>query len=644
MLRLLMMLWGPIFAKELLEIARRSRYYWSRVLYGLALLAALLLVGEQCRQLVRAEGHHSLRILAATGENLFRTVSIVQYGAVFLFVPIFVCGAIAGERQERTLEALLATSLSDCAIVLGKLGSRVLALVLLILSAMPVLSLLPFFGGVDPGAVGRVTATTLLAVLYVGGHAIYFSATTDSPQGALVRTYWWLAVWLLAVPAAVMIPVNALRLSPATWLGLQGIGFLVNPLGPFLIASDGFAYQDMVRRAGAGFFPLAFALPTAWSFLLIGLAVKRLRQPPVSLWSPRWFIQYFLARLRADWDSLWEPILEQPDFRAFRVRNPLWRRARRTRVYDRAGYIGLIQWAGWAVVILFNFLLMGFDRRAALDKQSALMFLAPLWIGVTVLTTILAATSLVGDRRRGFLELVLLTRLRPHELMDGTLLALWEHLRRSFALVWWVALLFCLAQLPGPLESLCSAITATLFCALLALYGILFSLLARTTTRALLATFAFLVLANYRMIEVMPVAGSLVGSFRVPLSGLALLAGWLAVRWRPTLATVSSYLLVLHLVLVELATAVVGELLSPSSGYPLVAMAPAHLVLAPFRDPAWRTFEDGLRWQCQCVAYWAILTVNFFWVHRWAGKHFDGLVGRIPQHVVPAQPGPGPAR
>ena len=33
-------------------------------------------------------------------------------------------------------------------------------------------------------------AATLLAILFAGAHAIYFSAITRSPTGALVRTYW----------------------------------------------------------------------------------------------------------------------------------------------------------------------------------------------------------------------------------------------------------------------------------------------------------------------------------------------------------------------------------------------------------------------------------------------------------------------
>src|SRR5437588_1412618 len=135
-------------------------------------------------------------------QELFQAVSGVQYGAVFLFVPLFLCGVIASEREERTLDLLFTTRLSDREIVLGKLGSRLAVVVLLVLFTLPVTSLVMLFGGVDPQAIWRALACTLLAAFYAGAHAIYFSTLTKSAMGALVRTYWWLAVWLIGVPMA----------------------------------------------------------------------------------------------------------------------------------------------------------------------------------------------------------------------------------------------------------------------------------------------------------------------------------------------------------------------------------------------------------------------------------------------------------
>src|SRR5437868_9052981 len=101
---------GPVFAKEMVEMARRKRYYLNRVIYGLALLLALYLAYDSHSWQLR-NGVLSIRVAAALAHSFFIAVSIVQYWAVYIFVPLFVSGVIAGEREERTLELLFTTRL-----------------------------------------------------------------------------------------------------------------------------------------------------------------------------------------------------------------------------------------------------------------------------------------------------------------------------------------------------------------------------------------------------------------------------------------------------------------------------------------------------------------------------------------------------
>src|SRR5262245_54648051 len=61
MLRILSLLMGPIFAKEMVEMARRKRYYLNRVLYGLVLLFTLLIVYKEKDQAL--SGKPSIRVM-----------------------------------------------------------------------------------------------------------------------------------------------------------------------------------------------------------------------------------------------------------------------------------------------------------------------------------------------------------------------------------------------------------------------------------------------------------------------------------------------------------------------------------------------------------------------------------------------------
>src|SRR5579871_3059360 len=175
---LLSSLLGPMFAKEMLEIARRKRYFVNRVLYGLALLFTVFIVWNNFRARFQFQGRLSIHAMADLAGGLFIAVSGVQYGAVFVFVPLFLCGVIASEREERTLEMLFTTRLTDREIVLGKLGSRVAVVLLLLLLTLPVISLIMLFGGVDPQAVWRAFSSTLLATFCSGACSIYFSTVT----------------------------------------------------------------------------------------------------------------------------------------------------------------------------------------------------------------------------------------------------------------------------------------------------------------------------------------------------------------------------------------------------------------------------------------------------------------------------------
>ena len=208
MYRLFSELFGPIFAKEMIEMSRRRRYFVNRVLYTAALLLVLFVVYQENHwRILHTPG---IQMMARLARELFDGVCIQQYVAVYLFVPVFVCAVIAGEREANTLELLFTTSLDDHQIVLGKLASRLAVVTALILSALPVFGLIRLFGGIDFGCLVRVEAATILAMVYTGAHAMYFSVHSRSPIGALVRTYWWMGLWLLVLPVVLALVLELL--------------------------------------------------------------------------------------------------------------------------------------------------------------------------------------------------------------------------------------------------------------------------------------------------------------------------------------------------------------------------------------------------------------------------------------------------
>ena len=200
MLSIITDLFGPIFAKELVEMARRWRYYQNRVLFGALVLIVLLIVYQETQYIYTGRGGMTTASMAKMAENFFLSYLWVQYLTVFLFVPFFLTGVISGEREQKTLDLLFTTQLTNKEIIFGKLGSRVVSMLMLIISGIPIVAITMLFGGVNVKVFVQSMAATLLLVLYVSAFAIYFSTTTKTTIGALVRTYWWLLCWLIIVP------------------------------------------------------------------------------------------------------------------------------------------------------------------------------------------------------------------------------------------------------------------------------------------------------------------------------------------------------------------------------------------------------------------------------------------------------------
>lgn len=616
---------GPIFNKEAVEIARRPRFYASRALYGAALLIILIIAWEEMRWYRYGTSYHNA--MARVAQELFLTASCVQYAAVFLFVPLFLCATIAGEREERTLELLFATPLKDREIILGKLISRVAAMACLILCGLPVLSFVMFFGGVEPESLWRVLVTTLLAVFYVGAHAIYFSTVTGSTLGALVRTYWWLALWLLGLPLLIVAVLEESNAPRNVILATIGGLSMVNPVIAFTAVMETQLYNQLRFWIGPWFLPATFVLPMAWSLLLIWRAVRRLRDtpPPILAWVRR---VPWLRNLWRWWNRPQAVARRRVRARRFRgraVENPLWLRARLAPVYDRTGHLGLVQYGGWAVALLALLLVAVAEPQDLDEPEMPMVFCGFAWGAVAALAALLAGSSFVGDRRRGFLEIVLVTPLTGREIAGGVFLAVWEHLRPLVWLPWALGVFFFFTGASPAWGVIAAGITATLFGALVIWHGIVCSLAARTMPGALATTF---------LLPVVVLAGTpiLMGLFEEhhgPMYWiftalfLAAAAQWR--RRRPTLASTAAFLIAVHLAFGAVATCWTFGL--GRDEYPVLAMHPAFLVngLYDARPERWFRVPN---WPLILAAYWLALVVNIVWLRRWLVRHFDALAER----------------
>lgn len=123
------------------------------------------------------------------GQGIFEWTLFAMLMLMLLIVPAQAAGAIAGERERQTLIPLQVTLLTPGRILLGKLMASVAFIVLLIVSALPLLAVGYMVGGVALADVVGGTVAVLGSGLLVAGMCIAISTFVKRVQSATVLCY-----------------------------------------------------------------------------------------------------------------------------------------------------------------------------------------------------------------------------------------------------------------------------------------------------------------------------------------------------------------------------------------------------------------------------------------------------------------------
>ena len=198
--RVWMRLLGPVFEWESERLARRKSTFVMRVIFVSAVLAALYSAWPHGEYLNFSDRRPLLQ-LEAGGEDVSLFVMrrfslefsnaflIAQSSVLLLLTPMYIAGAITEEKEKKSLDFLLVTRMRDRDIILGKFGSRILTLLMVELSALPVLAVTLLFGGVDLPRLFAGLAATALTVLSVGSFSLLCSVCFRRTWVAIAVSY-----------------------------------------------------------------------------------------------------------------------------------------------------------------------------------------------------------------------------------------------------------------------------------------------------------------------------------------------------------------------------------------------------------------------------------------------------------------------
>lgn len=136
---------------------------------------------------------------------LFLGLIITEAVLIGFMVPSFTAGTISGERERQTMDVLLTTKMTSWEIIKGKYWSSIMQMLLLIISGLPIFSLVFIYGGISFFQVLLVIGTVITSLMFFAGIGVYFSTVMKKTAGATVLTFIVMFMYIFGTMAVVLI-------------------------------------------------------------------------------------------------------------------------------------------------------------------------------------------------------------------------------------------------------------------------------------------------------------------------------------------------------------------------------------------------------------------------------------------------------
>jgi ABC-type transport system involved in multi-copper enzyme maturation permease subunit len=526
---------GPVLVYDMIRTARRNRYFILRMLYAgflFFILAYMLIIAYVMEQAFMGPGGGreglGTRHYALLAETFFMVFMLVQLTLVVLLTPAYVAGAIAEEKDRKTMEFMLATDLRDREIVLSKLLSRLANMSLLLLTGLPILSILQFIGGVDPQLMVAGFAAIALSMLGIGSLSILLSTLFKKPRDAISLTYLMLIAYGALATFLLSIAMTPLG-SQALWFGDDPPAFIptIGDISQVFNAGNPLAAIFVLGNAigGRGGANLATVLPDvleryAWfhlSVTAVCITWSILRLRAIAL---KQSVGGTAAKLRW-WQRLRPAVGEWP---------MLWKELH----IEGGTRLNWLVWIGVIILILltlgtglfivgaviYDFMKFGFrDFWQQMGEAMNVWFrIAGTFVACVLLlrTSVRAATSITSERERDTFDALVTTPMSAEQMLFakfvGNLTGMW--------LGWaWFGSMLLLAVCTGGLHPLMLPILiggCVVYSVVLTMVGLAFSMYCKSSLQAsILSVLATLVLGGAHWIITgcfcMPAFAALVG-------------------------------------------------------------------------------------------------------------------------------------
>jgi ABC-type transport system involved in multi-copper enzyme maturation permease subunit len=495
---------NPILVRVVGAGGKRSRHFWTRVIYLVALFVVMLIAGSSGLT-IRA----SLAELAKRSTQTFMYVSIVQLFLMSFIAPVFTAGAITQEKDANTFHILLTTPLTNGQIVLGSLFSRLFFVWVLLLAGLPIFCITMLFGGVTQAEVFQSFGLAACTGLVTGALAITISVVKIGTRRTIFSFFLGLAVYLLAFGVFGLSSYGALPEAPFE-LGQSWQMSWLAPVHPFLallvvtgqtpapppshVAHYGWPWGWLLAYPQYGYMLLTILASAVMILLSLFFLRRGAKEGEQTLWTRT---RDFFVRNDASGERRQKPR---------RVwKNPIaWREAA-TRA--SAGGRSAMRWVFVAGGVLVGIMLLiahetgswGLDPTKPAATRTWLTAIT--WIELAVILLVVtntAATTLTREKESLTMELLLCSPLTSKYIIAGMLRGLVSFVIPLIAVPSVTLFFFVIADLRRDAATAVTSFEALVlvpmlmiaFAALAAMVGLQFSLLSKKTVQAVMISTA----------------------------------------------------------------------------------------------------------------------------------------------------------
>ncbi|MBN1477350.1 hypothetical protein JXA47_11405 [Candidatus Sumerlaeota bacterium] len=292
---------NPIFLRELRRRMRGRALFIAMIAYIAIMCAvAFVVIFAKTMEIRTSEVVNIHFKMKEMSDQLFTWVAVIQGVLVLLVGPIITAGIATSEKEKKTLDFLQVTTLHPWAFVIGALASTMLYILLVLLCALPVLSITFLFGGRAPSDIAASFGSLLLLSMILSAGGLWIASIRERSRSAQSA--------LLFVVGIIIVNFLLLRFFAGRMLSLGGGGSALLPFSSFAPGGQVNIFGVGVRAWHAD---IIGALIVIAFFAL--LAARRIFNPEnraLSYWQGLVFFAVAQLLVAA---QLWGPRMPQPD-------------------------------------------------------------------------------------------------------------------------------------------------------------------------------------------------------------------------------------------------------------------------------------------------------------------------------------------